>query len=273
MSSIDIEGLNNSLPPISVPDLKRESANSKCGRCPKCGGVDRFVYREDLDCFFCRNCHPKMGDRIEFHAWMTGLTSSEFLKGQRVNKDNKTDTKKAEKLSGAELKQIWNQIRSVNTDPKKVYDYLCGQRKISRETVDRALLSGNICGCDYGSRLSTAVLNKFYADGTDPYTVAFQFDRLDTGAISTIEYISATGKPLNLAGKKKLFHSKTLAGEGFFHAGQPIEQADQFFLVEAAINALSGVDRFPDACWLALGGSTMTKKLSQLKKVLHAKRN
>lgn len=38
------------------------------GPCPKCGGTDRFHCQADW--FFCRQCHPKHGDAIEFLRWM-----------------------------------------------------------------------------------------------------------------------------------------------------------------------------------------------------------
>ncbi len=57
-----------------IPDahgnLKKEGATSLCGPCPKCGGVDRFVYKIDSRRFWCRQCNEKGGDLLDFHGWM-----------------------------------------------------------------------------------------------------------------------------------------------------------------------------------------------------------
>lgn len=51
------------------------------GACPKCGGEDRFHVRThgDRDWFFCRQCHPKRGDAIDFLCWRDGITKSEAI--------------------------------------------------------------------------------------------------------------------------------------------------------------------------------------------------
>jgi phage/plasmid primase-like uncharacterized protein len=53
-------------------ELRRASGDKElCGPCPKCGGNDRFHCGTDW--FFCRQCHPKRGDAIEFTIWKDGL--------------------------------------------------------------------------------------------------------------------------------------------------------------------------------------------------------
>ena len=48
------------------------------GACPKCGGKDRFHVRAEW--FFCRQCHPKRGDAIEFLRWLSpGLSFAEAV--------------------------------------------------------------------------------------------------------------------------------------------------------------------------------------------------
>ena len=49
-------------------ELRRESGREFAGACPKCGGNDRFHVTEDW--FFCRQCHSKRGDSIEFVRWL-----------------------------------------------------------------------------------------------------------------------------------------------------------------------------------------------------------
>ena len=55
--------------------LHRESATEQAGPCPKCGGNDRFHVTADW--FFCRECHEKRGDVIEFVQWLEGCTFTE----------------------------------------------------------------------------------------------------------------------------------------------------------------------------------------------------
>ncbi len=55
--------------------LHRESAHELAGPCPKCGGDDRFHC--DADWFFCRQCHTKRGDIIEFITWKDGVSFKE----------------------------------------------------------------------------------------------------------------------------------------------------------------------------------------------------
>ena len=72
-----VEKLKEILPdiPQAHGDLKKEGATSQCGPCPKCGGVDRFVFKTDSNRFWCRHCYPedKPGDKIGFHMWIEGL--------------------------------------------------------------------------------------------------------------------------------------------------------------------------------------------------------
>ena len=50
--------------------MRKETVNELAGPCPKCGGNDRFHC--EADWFFCRQCHAKRGDAIEFVMWMNG---------------------------------------------------------------------------------------------------------------------------------------------------------------------------------------------------------
>jgi DNA primase len=47
------------------------------GPCPLCGGEDRFHVQPAW--FFCRRCHPRRGDAIEFAQWFKGLQFFEAL--------------------------------------------------------------------------------------------------------------------------------------------------------------------------------------------------
>lgn len=53
-------------------ELKRESSKEMSGPCPRCGGQDRFHVTSEW--FFCRSCHEKRGDAIEFMCWLHGVS-------------------------------------------------------------------------------------------------------------------------------------------------------------------------------------------------------
>ena len=79
--AIDTQAINQS---IDLRDyagrystLRRESAHELAGPCPKCGGDDRFHC--DADWFFCRQCHTKRGDAIEFVTWKDGVSFKEAV--------------------------------------------------------------------------------------------------------------------------------------------------------------------------------------------------
>lgn len=57
--------------------LREASAKEWAGPCPKCGGDDRFHVQADW--WFCRQCHAKRGDAIEFERWLHGLTFTEAV--------------------------------------------------------------------------------------------------------------------------------------------------------------------------------------------------
>jgi DNA primase len=52
-------------------ELRKETAQSLCGPCPKCGGTDRFWVKSDH--FACRQCNPNGGDAIAFFMWKDGV--------------------------------------------------------------------------------------------------------------------------------------------------------------------------------------------------------
>ena len=58
-------------------ELSRESATEHSGPCPRCGGRDRFHATEDW--FFCRQCHEKRGDVIEFVTWINNVRFREAV--------------------------------------------------------------------------------------------------------------------------------------------------------------------------------------------------
>lgn len=55
--------------------LEKASSHEWQGGCPKCGGSDRLHCSEEW--WFCRQCHVKRGDAIDFMRWMDGSTFKE----------------------------------------------------------------------------------------------------------------------------------------------------------------------------------------------------
>lgn len=112
--------------PSCVPGLKKESANSLCGPCPKCKeGEDRFYYKKDTRRFACRHCHPEQGDIIEFHRWLKGCDFNELY---AMYFPDETSERHAAGIG-----------------------YLVNERKIPRAIVHQAIKSGQIWQQTYDS--------------------------------------------------------------------------------------------------------------------------
>lgn len=66
---------------IEYDGVRLRGSGEKYGACPKCGGTDRFhvkVY-QGIGYFFCRQCHERRGDALEYLKWQHGLTFSAAL--------------------------------------------------------------------------------------------------------------------------------------------------------------------------------------------------
>lgn len=50
-------------------ELRKIARAEYAGPCPKCGGTDRFHVHAENGWWFCRQCHEKRGDAIEFVRW------------------------------------------------------------------------------------------------------------------------------------------------------------------------------------------------------------
>lgn len=59
-------------------ELHREAKGEYSGPCPKCGGNDRFHCAKEW--FFCRQCHPKRGDIIEYTSWLNNVSYLDAIK-------------------------------------------------------------------------------------------------------------------------------------------------------------------------------------------------
>lgn len=66
-----IQGINLIKLAACYTELHNESTKEFSGPCPKCGGHDRFHVTANW--FFCRQCHEKRGDAIEYMRWLRGV--------------------------------------------------------------------------------------------------------------------------------------------------------------------------------------------------------
>lgn len=57
----------------SDTQLRKVTSSEYAGPCPLCGGSDRFHLDSAAGWFFCRQCHEKRGDVIEYAQWRYGL--------------------------------------------------------------------------------------------------------------------------------------------------------------------------------------------------------
>lgn len=239
-----IEQLKTLLPTIpEIVTLKKESENSLCGPCLKCGGTDRLVYRIDTQRFWCRHCHEKPGDIIDFHKWLYGVTTKDLLE-QHFPKDKQENQRQS-------ITTQWESIlQSTNREP--VYRLLLENRKISKVTIDEVFTEGKVRFSKHRGKLS----------------IACAYTELNGNkSIRAVQYLSIDGSAFAYTDdKNKVFLKDSKASDDcFFQAGINIEKAKTIILYESVINALSCADCLPEACALALGGSTYTNKVKVLR--------
>jgi|GEM_PF-3344693 len=260
-----IARLKDVLPGITdMVTLSREGNDSLSGPCPLCGGDDRFVYKINSGKFWCRHCHDKPGDVIDFHRWYTGATITD-LKEKHLNTDDFNTKPQYNKLKEqapalsmissrpengkiSSLEDKWERISSVINKPDSLYP-LFDRRAIPRENVDMAFQKGilRVCNNHRGKRAA-----------------AVRFDSFD-GSITAIQFLSVDEQPFDGTDDKRVFHVGSKASEGFFYVGPSPEKAERIVVVESIINAFSGVSVIPDYCWIAVGSTTSTRKLDELR--------
>jgi hypothetical protein len=257
MKAEAIQTLKNSLPSIpSCTDLKKESVNSLCGPCKKCGGTDRFVYKTDSEKAFCRQCHPEIMDIIDFHAWMAGKTTAEFLKENFPRSEEKTfrESPRDQGPGNSGIQAEWDQILT-HANEKPVFDLL--KRR----------------------GLSDAVISTIYNDGLARFkkhamavSVGFPYKTLQ-GETLAVQYLTVDGTPFPFTVKngkpanKVMAKGSEIGKDCYFICGARPENAKILFIAESILNVLTAMECLPgdDHCFLALGGSTFTNKVKALK--------
>lgn len=129
-------------------ELRNWSTGEKAGPCPRCGGDDRFHVQRRW--YFCRQCHPKHGDAIEFVQWM-GLTpdfrsACEFLSAGSLPVTNPVTKRKPERQAApAEQSADWQQEaqKLVQEAEHMLLDSLAGE--IVQAELERRGLNTQTC--------------------------------------------------------------------------------------------------------------------------------
>ena len=275
MSNNIIALLKSALPsiPECCPDLRKESSNSLCCRCPnpQCDSQDdAFVYRTDTETCFCRKCHPKGMDVLSFYKWRYGKKIPdlirEHLPSQGFNHtpskrgvSNRSKTQNDKKDQRSRVQNEWRKIEDFNTTIKSnpLYDLLHGRRGIAKSTVKALHETGLLMVKNHVGKLSMAV----------------PFKTLQ-GKVSAIQFLSVDETKFPFADDKRVFGKNHPAGsECFFMCGADVtkftvQEKGIVILNEGVINAITAFEWFPNACCIALGGSTYTAKVKALKPYL-----
>jgi putative DNA primase/helicase len=255
--SKETEKLKDALPHPTelLPNLKKKTENEHAGSCPKCGGDDRFIVWGNGR-YWCRGCNWH-GDKIDFFKWYHNCEIEELQKtylscsSDLAKSPTSISKDPADHSSNNEHEYYWRDLieESTNTDP--IYRLFVINRKISKSVIEQAIKNKSLCFYKY-YRIST---------------VACVYRKLgDDKAATAIQYISVGGDTLTRDGKAKIFKKGSKAQEGFFQCGKPIDEAEIIILTEAVIDALSISNAYPDACVLAVGGTSLTKKVKSLRK-------
>jgi len=251
--SQQINDLKSMLPSVSsCTALKKESANSFCGPCPKCGGRDRFVYKTDSEKCWCRQCHEKPMDIIDFHCWIYGKKIKELFKDYQItfSQSSQEDFDQYKKSS---LQEQWNGILNIK-DKKPIKSLLIDKRRLTKDVVRKAWEADNIRFKNHAGKDSVAISYKTMQGDVR----AIQCITIDGEPFPfTIE----TGKPAN-----KVFIKGSESGkECFFICGTDFKKSKKVVIVESVVNAMTVAQCYPEACCIAIGGSTYIKKTTVLK--------
>lgn len=265
---------------LSCTDLKKESDTSYCGPCAICGGDDRFVYKTDSGKCWCRQCHDKPMDVIDFHCWLHNKTIPDLMREYNINgpamptvktthepkatsepskKPENTDINNEQTLResapdvNSEIQAKWNEILTTNTNEKPVFD-LFGRRGLSDAVIQALYDAGKARFKNYARTVSVAV----------PYstlqreTLAIQCLTVDG---QPYPFTVENGRPAN----KVMMKGSAISKDCYFFCGADINTAKYLIIAESVVNALTAVECCPDACCIALGGSTFTSKVGALK--------
>ena len=252
---------------------KKASSTEYHDPCLWCGGKDRFHWnfagsRQGKGA--CRQCGTSC-DIIDIYKKKNGIDNIiEVIKRVAPEALKKTHkgtweqpAPKQEPGPGPENDQALNKIkehwenRCSIQGPGLIKRLLCDRRKIDLKTVELLIKTGRVKSCNHGGVMSAA----------------FSFLSLQ-GEVQAIQFLTVNEQPFPSTTKndnsdpaKRVFLGGSKpGGDCFFFAGQAIDQAEgNLFMLEGVVNAITMAQFYPNDCIIALGGSTLTKKLEALK--------
>jgi hypothetical protein len=158
-------------------ELRKCAAAELAGACPKCGGRDRFhflpVSRLGKPLWFCRQCHPTLGDALDYVRDIHGLTGAAMFEALRsyglpgdgpstlmkstprpavvrsdagiiLPEDGRLPDPPADEWQDEVDRLIWGTaypaLRADSAEARAARAYLLEQRRLLPETVDRFAL-------------------------------------------------------------------------------------------------------------------------------------
>lgn len=204
--------------------LHGRTDGERWGACPKCGGRDRFHVRRyaGREWFFCRQCHPRRGDAIEYLRWTRGMGYRDALAVLGVNNRMRPAARAAittprgvvvpDCLDEAPPAD-WQAAMSALVEqcaadiPAAVMRYLREERGLTEETIQRCRLGYNpkahrVAGRWWIER--GIVIPTFYAGHLWRVNVRRRADDVRDGRG---KYIAAAGS------RAQLFNGDALAGQ------------------------------------------------------------
>ena len=262
-ASVSIEtirtALNEALPEIedTAPHMKpKAGADEFEGPCPFCGGTDRFVvFPGEKNRYLCRKCSPTdkdgkrhSGDKIAFHIKFKefktfmelakNVVPHVFSSAGNIAPKKKPGRKKRKKPS-IDFSSWWKGLPTNATQKTKIHEFLVDERDIDPKVVDKHIAKGNLKYAEINGELHVLAA-----------------------------YKSSDGLPAvqRLTMKNKAFIKNSEASsQCLFIAGSRADKVDSIMIHESVIDALSGECLYPDICHIAIGSTTLTRKVSVLK--------
>ena len=165
---------------------------------------------------------------------------------------------KPSKTSQIDFEKKWKIACNTKLKTDKYQDYLIDERNLQPEFVQQLFENKSILPARFNPTISQK------KELTEQPVILFPY-RLLTGKIVGIQEVSITGKPITVSGTNKRFQPGSKPSQGSFIAGAPIAKAESIILTEAPINSLTCSMLIPGSCSIAIGGTTFTKKLTELK--------
>jgi hypothetical protein len=199
--------------------------------------------------------HPQLGQSAIVSLPDKSNKDNSSLPGKLLAPSKKGQVKygQTEQKPKSELEEFWEGHSFVKL--KGIKKLLCKSRGINEEPVDHLIEDGVLRTKQYHKK---ACLMVPFFTLKRKVLKAIQLQSLDSEPFS---FTIKNGSP-----KNKVFLKGSKPGEGgIFPCGAEIDQARIVIIVESVINAMTVSQFYPDACCLALGSASYTRKIKTLK--------